>query len=106
MPKLIRPRGAPPEARSAPPEMSDERATSADTKVKKFARSVPVPNSNNSMARSSATPESSLAPEHNALHSALREVGDQLLEYGHRPATMAHVAHGFHSLARKLKEAK
>jgi hypothetical protein len=93
---------------SAPPDMSDERAASADAKVKKFARSVPTPNTNKTTATSS--PDSSLAPEHNpehsALHSALREVGDQLLEYGHRPATMAHVAHGFHSLARKLKEAK
>jgi hypothetical protein len=79
---------------------SDERAARLDSKVKRFARSEPERKPyNTSMATSPVE-----APESTGdLHAAFVSVGDQMLQYHDKPASLATVGHAFKQVAMKIK---
>jgi hypothetical protein len=103
--KLIRPHSNPPSYKVVD-EMarSDERAARADAKVKRFARSQPAPKSYHEVPSPDveAPPEatSTFTPD---IHSALTSVGDHLMQYHHKPASLATVGHALKQVAMKIK---
>jgi hypothetical protein len=77
---------------------SDERAARLDAKVKRFARSTPIPKPYNDAPDVAA--QSDVAP---GLHAALMSVGDQMLAHHDKVASLATVGHALKQVALKIK---